>query len=834
MSSVNNQSRLPGQFPSPVQQTSKRLVVSELCLLWVLSGCIGLSVILALHFPRSKMPELLAFLPAAGSPRRYARSRGSRAGESGLGHDVGASYSRYSSDNQDSKSIVDQQRECHDRAAKEPLEIARELEFFDEAVSGTKPSRIGFDRMMEAAKQRAFSVLFIYDIGRLARESVISMPTLKTLVYVHKVRVISVTEGLDTAQEGWEVLATILCLHHERYLFYLAKNVFRGQEGTVLDGLSVGDHCFGYDSVPIEGPPKRRRGRNGRSEKKYVIIETEADWVRRIFYWFVRDHQPIQWIVRELNRLGAPKDHRHGKNTKWGRAGVIALLRREKYVGIWPWGVTKNCRNPITGQIAKELRPREECGKWLRHLPELRIVDDETFAAAQRILDQNAERIAACREESTGRLRGSSKDSATPRHLLQGRIRCAVCASAFHVGGLHAKYLICPAFRRGLCSCRTMLPRDLAERLILEEVGRRILSDKPWRRAVHEQALQAWNDFASTIPSELSSAENRLAEVEQRIARLVDKVEDGLEDPDIKARLAQRRNERQQLERNIGRLQNAASNRPRKPTPEWVDEQLKNLHEVLASDGPAAAVALGNLIGKVVVSEAMRPGRMRPFLRGEFALHPRSVVDAVNGNESQTTETASGQGDSGDRIVIDFAEPDPKYEMSDEVKQLSDTGLANWEIAEQLQVSPSRVTFLYNFWHERSGMPVPERKNRPKRKRRETPLYKRIADEAKQRWDKGDSESEIGRDFETTQATVRKSIEWWHTSRDLPVPKFADRRAGQVELAASLYQAGFTVAEIAKNKLKVTITTVRKMLDEWFASKGEIRPDGRSLRRRSA
>jgi hypothetical protein len=144
------------------------------------------------------------------------------------------------------------------------------------------------------------------------------------------------------------------------------------------------------------------------------------------------------------------------------------------------------------------------------------------------------------------------------------------------------------------------------------------------------------------------------------------------------------------------------------------------------------------------------------------------------------------------------------------------------------------VTLLYNFWHERRGLPAPERGNRPKRKRRETPLFKRIADEAKRTWEAGESESEIGRDFETTQATVRKAIEWWHTSRNLPVPKFADRRKTQVELAARLYQAGCTITEIAEQKLKVTITTVRKMLDESFASRGEIRPDARSRRRRSA
>lgn len=92
-----------------------------------------------------------------------------------------------------------------------------------------------------------------------------------------------------------------------------------------------------------------------------------------------------------------------------------------------------------------------------------------------------------------------------------------------------------------------MLPRDLAKHLILEEIGRRILSDEPWRRAVHEQALKAWNDFESTVPAELSAAQKQLAAVEQRIARMVDKIEDGLDDPDVDTRLYDRRKEKEQI-----------------------------------------------------------------------------------------------------------------------------------------------------------------------------------------------------------------------------------------------------------------------------------------------
>jgi len=104
----------------------------------------------------------------------------------------------------------------------------------------------------------------------------------------------------------------------------------------------------------------------------------------------------------------------------------------------------------------------------------------------------------------------------------------------------------------------SLVAAGLVKRLILEEIGRRFLTDEPWRRAVHEQALKAWNDFESTVPAELNAAQKQLAAVEQRIARMVDQIEDDLDDPDVKSRL------------------------------------------------------LRNLIGDVVVRDVLRPGRKRP------------------------------------------------------------------------------------------------------------------------------------------------------------------------------------------------------------------------------
>jgi site-specific DNA recombinase len=789
---------------------------------------IGFSTLSAQSLAAGVPAALIGAAPILAS---CGRRRNRKADADALYQDVAASYARYSCDQQDAKSIDDQQRPCRTKAEGHGNQIPDELQFADEAVSGTKLKRDGFDRMLKAAEEGRFKTLYFFDLSRLARESVITITTLKKLVYVYKVRVVSVTEGIDSANDGWFTLATILGLQHEQYLKTLRANVLRGQIGNLLEELSLGDYCFGYSSVPIEGAPLRGKGHNARPPKKYVIVEEEEKWVRRIFDWYVRDRQPIQWIVRELNKLKAPKDHRSGSTT-WGRAGVRALLRRIKYIGIWPWGITTNCRDPLTGRIYKELRSEEETQGWIRRFPQLRIIDDETFAEAQHRLDKNEDDCAAFRGDD-GKLTGSPKDAAGPRHLLQCRIRCSECGSAFYVGGARGQYLICPGLRNGLCRCRTMLPRDLAKRLILKEIGRRILTNEPWRRAVHEQALKVWNDFESTVPAELNAAQKQLAAVEQRIARMVDQIEDGLDDPDVKNRLGDRRREKEQIARNIAKLRNATTSRPPKPTNEWMDEQLKNLDEVLSSGTPGAAIALGNLIGDIVVTEVLRPGRKRPFLRGEFVLRTGNVTSAIIGAHAlESSDAPAGQDAIGERIAIEFVEPDPKYEMSDRVKDLSDQGLANWEIAEQLELHRSRVTLLFNFWFERRGLPMPDRQDRPKRKQRQAPLYQRIADAAKQMWETGDSESEIGRHFRTTQATVRNAIAWWHSSRNLPVPKFADRRKTQVELAARMRETGRPLAEIA-SKLKVTITTVRKMLAEWFTSRGEIRPDGRS-RRRSA
>jgi DNA invertase Pin-like site-specific DNA recombinase len=740
-----------------------------------------------------------------------------------------ASYSRYSCDNQSPKSIDDQQRPCCERAKASDHQLPKEYEFADEATSGTKVSRDGFDAMLKAAADGLFGTLYVFDLSRLARDSVLNTVTLRKLVNKFKVRVISISDGIDTSNPNWEMQAAMLGILNQQYLKNLSANVLRGQIGNVLEGRSVGDHRFGFESVVIPGSESGRRGQNQRPEKTYRILEHQADWVKRIFLWFVKDRRSIQWIVKELNRLNVPRDHR-SKGKKWGRPAVINIFRCTKYIGIWTWGKLRNHHDDDTGGAYQEPRDEDEWKKWTRQFPELRIIDDDTFFKAQHLLDENNAK-AAKRRDSDGTFRGPVNDSANPRHLLQNRIRCAECGAYFQVAGASGKYLGCPGARDGVCSCGTMLPRTLAAKMILEAIQGRILSNPQWRDAIHQETSKAWDAFQAEVPRELEAVEQQSRERERKISNLVALAEDGDAPADIKERLRMLRQEKDAIDRTIQKLKRRDENRPHRLTADEIDQRLQNLYGVLTESTPAAALALGALIGDVSVSQASRPGRKRPFLRGVFSLGSRRLTSSVSDATLPPNSNQAEEGVLTETIQIDFVEPDPKYELSDHVHQLYEEGHSNWEISEQLGIAPSRVTLLDRLWYERQGLPFRSRETRAKRKSRTTPHYHRIAEEAKRLFDSGLSLCEIGRRFDTTENTARRAIDVWHIERNLPTPNFSERRQALMNRAADLYDAGKKYQEIAV-ELDCCVATVSNLLRDWSASRGENRADGRALRHR--
>ena len=79
-----------------------------------------------------------------------------------------AIYCRYSSDKQREASIEDQRRNCLRVAEREGLSIT--TEYCDQAATGSRADREGYQMMLADAKARLFDVLLVDDLSRLSRD----------------------------------------------------------------------------------------------------------------------------------------------------------------------------------------------------------------------------------------------------------------------------------------------------------------------------------------------------------------------------------------------------------------------------------------------------------------------------------------------------------------------------------------------------------------------------------------------------------------------------------------------------------------------------------------
>ena len=699
------------------------------------------------------------------------QSRGSRArrGESNvdLVKDVAASYSRYSSDQQDESSIVQQQRKCQEKATGLGHVIKPHLEFADAAVSGTKRERDGLNAMLEAARSGKFRTIYFESLSRLARESIITMPMLKELVYVHRIRVIAVSEGIDSHQNNWELLASFMSWVHEQFLKSLRSAVLRGQEDALLKDWSVGDWCTGYKSEAIPGSEKARRGTHPRPRMRVIIDDEQATWVRQIFSWFVNEHRGLSWIARELTRRGAPKDHR-STTPGWHHSYVRGLLRNEKFIGIWRWGRKTNVRNPMTGTIFHEDRPIEEIAKWVRERSSLRIIDDATFCKAQVKLDENESNLAGWRRDD-GKLAGSGRGGNQLRHLLQSMIKCGECGQTFHTGGAFARYLGCYGYKRGLCNCRTRAPRLLAERLILDAIAKRLESDETWIKLVIEEARQAWAVNEKNEPDDRKEIEASLATINQKILRLVDELENrsGPARDDIRMRLDKRDKERRQLEIRLSDFQNRDQRPSEPPTEEWARSKLRAAVEILRAGGSQACRTLKKLVGSIVVTEVEGLGKKRKSLLATFSLFGAAIDD-------DGIKRPNASLPNSEPITVRIEEAPTWLDIVEDVKRLYDDGLMFREIAEQLHRPVNLVKKMFIYWHRKRGLPLP---NVRKRALRNKPpgILERISEPAKRLREQGMPIKEIARQLQCKEGSVTAGIRWWYKSRGLQVPEGGSR-----------------------------------------------------------
>ncbi len=121
--------------------------------------------------------------------------------------------------------------------------------YTDEELSGATGHRPAYQRLLTAARTRAFDAVLVESQDRLWRNQGEMHHALERLAF-WGVRVFSVATGTDLIDRTGRLAASVMGWKDEAFLADLRDKVRRGMLGQVHCGLSIGGRAYGYRSKP--------------------------------------------------------------------------------------------------------------------------------------------------------------------------------------------------------------------------------------------------------------------------------------------------------------------------------------------------------------------------------------------------------------------------------------------------------------------------------------------------------------------------------------------------------------------------------------------------------
>lgn len=485
-----------------------------------------------------------------------------------------ACYLRFSSGKQKLASIEDQLRNIENYCAREGL--PKPIVFKDEAITGSRNDRPGYMEMLAAAENKLFDILLVYDLSRMTRDNIETLTSVRKLQFLG-IRVVGVSDGVDTSRGGHKIEVALRGLMNEAYLDALSARTHEGITGRALKGYATGGPCYGYTSIGVEGGFKR------------VINEEEAQWVRYIFQRFA-DGIHSRRIAIELNEKGvkAPRGGTWIGSAIHPTKRAVGILAHEIYNGkkIWNRSVWK--KNPMDdNKKVRFMRPREE---WIvTEVPELKIIDDELWERVQA-------RIKAQQEiTATKKVHGKKAYGLPSKYLFSELLKCGVCGANYIVvnrtsyGCSQHKNHGAPVCPNGLRIKRKTLEQDL-----LQGIKKELLSEEAYRDFERNLRASIKSGYGDATP-----LKKKIAEAQKGVDNLIKAIMNGIDSPSVKSAL---RDHEQQLQDAEAKLRAFERLQPAQLVPRARDmyEDLVASLETIEDVG-AARQSLRQLVGEVVL-----------------------------------------------------------------------------------------------------------------------------------------------------------------------------------------------------------------------------------------
>lgn len=519
-----------------------------------------------------------------------------------------AIYARYSTDQQDDRSIDGQYSLCRDYAKAQGFTVTEE--YCDRAKSsGSMLGRDGLVKMMEDAKAGQFDGVICEHVDRLSRNSGDLSYIFEQLTF-RQIPVITVSGG--GVMNDFE--AAIHGVMGGQHLKAGREKTRRGLAENIRRGRSAGGKAYGYRPVP---------GQIGILE----IVAEEAGIIQRIFREYLDGVTPRN-IAGGLNRDGiaAPRGGSWNASTINGNGERgCGILRNPLYAGRMAWNRVTMVRHPDTKRRISRVNAKEA---WQSHdHPDLAIIDQATFdAVAKRKADESRAYASGLRNPRN-------------HHLLSGLLRCGSCGSGMSsVGFDHGRQRVRCSKSKESGSCENRRPHYLDEIIAAVVINLRDWLDNTGAMEAYVESYQAeWKALNRKAVRERDRVQRRVMEVEGELTRLVEATaKDTLPRDIIESRAKPLMIERVQLRASLARAEEAVPKIALHPKAvrsyhASMEHLAVNLSAV-RGDNPEAFAAVQRLIAEVIV----HPG------------DPSTVT--VNGRilaltkHEKTTQSATGIG----------------------------------------------------------------------------------------------------------------------------------------------------------------------------------------------
>ena len=514
-------------------------------------------------------------------------------------------YYRLSRDeDEELNSLTNQRSIIAGYAEKNGFTIAGES--FDDNVSGMRFDRDGIEKICEAVEQNQIDAVIVKDLSRLGRHRT------QTAVFIdylkkHDVRVISVTENIDTSNENDDLVIGMKQIINDMYAKDASRKIRSTYRQKQKEGIVI---------IPPFGYFKDKNTR------QVVIVEEAADTVRLIFKLYL-DGYGFKQIAKKLNADGVhtPAYYQQtllGKNVPhtwpqiskqqlWISTTIKRILENEFYAG------TLICHKTRTDKINKTFRfiPPEEQYRHENAVPA--IIDRETWQQAQFLLQKRVkDRVRAAPGQKI--------------HRYTGIIECADCHSVCTArtrklpqGGRRVEYICNTYHRYGKEYCTTHLIR---EEVLDDLVYKELLRVKKMAHANWEAIDALAKDWAA----QKFNAERQIDRLQERISVLKNEVEQILMErirdkahADIYDVMLQKRDEAiQSAEQQINEYRDAqASIEARK-------ESMRpsiDLLDAITSEGSVSDAHLRMFVNKVYLHEQDGKLRVEFVLNADFQTH---------------------------------------------------------------------------------------------------------------------------------------------------------------------------------------------------------------------